>query len=122
MRKILLMMQMCVLLFIPAGIYAEPGDDWGNGGGKPHLIPTRLLAQVSYDESDEQLSVTFRRAVEDACLYVYKDGYLTSVDYLAGTVAGTTYSYSASESGVYTVVLQIGDSNITLFEETIYVN
>lgn len=107
---------MFILLFIPAGIYAEPDDNWGDGVNKPHYIPIRLLASVSYDESSEQLSVTFRRAVEDAFLYVYKDGYLIGWDYLMGTIAGTTYTYSTTGSGIYTVVLQTENSQFVLFE------
>lgn len=41
------------------------------------------------------------------------------MDWLVNTVAGTTYTYSAAEEGMYTIVLQIGESTVTLFEETI---
>ena len=119
MRKRFVFMIIGSMLFVHTNINAEPEDNWGNGDKTPHHTPARQVASVSYDESSEQLSVTFRRAVEDAFLYVYKDGYLIGWDYLMGTIAGTTYTYSTTGSGVYTVILQIGDSNITLFEETI---
>lgn len=91
----------------------------GEMGEKPHLAPIRPLAYVAYDESSEQLSVSFRRAVDEAYLYVYKDGSLVGMDWLVNTAAGTTYTYSAAEEGMYTIVLQIGESTVTLFEETI---
>ena len=116
-RKILLIL-FSVLLYTSLDVYAGQDDNWRDGE-KPHLAPIRPLVYVAYDESSEQLSVSFRRAVDEAYLYVYKDGSLVGMDWLVNTVAGTTYTYSAAEEGMYTIVLQIGESTVTLFEETI---
>jgi hypothetical protein len=108
-----------MMAFMSTDSFAENNDDDPIANPIPHLTPANLLATVSYNETSEQLTVTFRRSVDEAYLYIYKDDVLIDMDWLVGTTAGTTYTYYIEGSGTYTVVLQIGDSTITLYEETI---
>ena len=107
------------LLLMPTSMVAGPGDDWGNGGGTPHLSPARQIVNVSVNETSTQLSVVFRRSVSESFIYIYKDGILIGTDWIIGATPGTTYTYPFSGNGTYTVVLQIGDVIMTVFEETI---
>lgn len=108
-----------MLFFMPLEIIADPGDDWKGGSDPPHFIPPLQLALVSYNEIGDELTVTFRRAVDNAYLYIYKDCSLIETDWLVGTVAGDSYIYYTEGSGTYTVVLQIGETLITLYDEII---
>jgi len=119
MKTSIISMVIGLLLFMPTSTLAEPEDNWGNGGPIPHLAPARQQVTVSYDEENNELSVLFRRTVEEAYLYVYKDGSLIGMDWLVGTTPGSTYTYYIEGSGTYTVVLQTEDGTHTLFEETI---
>ena len=108
-----------MVAFTSLDVYAGNNDDDPIANPVPHLVPPPCLALVSYNEIGDELTVTFRRAVDNAYLYIYKDCSLIETDWLVGTVAGDSYIYYTEGSGTYTVVLQIGETLITLYDEII---
>lgn len=118
-KKILFSFLVSMLTIISLNVHAENNDGPKKGEPLPHLSPSYRSIIVSYDETNNELSVLFRRTVEEAYLYVYKDGSLIGMDWLVGTTPGSTYTYFTEGSGTYTVVLQTEDDTLTLFEETI---
>ena len=97
------------------------GDPPPDPNGPPHLMPSRQLFAISYDDEMEELFILFRQPVAQAEVFVYKDGCLVDSEQVTNVTTGTTLSYLLpfDGAGLYTVYLRIGETIFTLFYKEI---
>ena len=109
-------------IFLLAPTLATAQD--GNGGIPvddpplpPHLIPYQRPFSVFYDETCNMLTIRFNGSVEDAFISIYKDDLLIDSENLPTLFPGTIFTFTLTQSGLYTAYIKIGEVEYLVFNE-----